>query len=149
MLISCASAAVLCLCLSGRATGCLCFSGLTVDSWLENAADLLAFATREVDIARTLQSSLEAMLKQAECDVRNQVERTNRALDTRVQQTRTAKQTLEDKLSMVSGLADKRSMVSGLADKRSMVSGLADKRPMVSGLSERDTELAPYACCCR
>ncbi|KAF0309821.1 Tektin-1 [Amphibalanus amphitrite] len=75
--------------------------GLTVDSWLENAADLLAFATREVDIARTLQSSLEAMLKQAECDVRNQVERTNRALDTRVQQTRTAKQTLEDKLSMV------------------------------------------------
>ena len=79
----------------------LCFSGLSVDSWLENAADLLAFATREVDIARVLQSSLEAMLKQAECDTRTQVEKTNRALDTRVQQTRTAKQTLEDKLSMV------------------------------------------------
>ena len=72
-----------------------------MDSWLENAAELLASATREVDVARVLQSSLEALLKQTECDTRTQVEKTNRALDTRVQQTRTAKQTLEDKLSMV------------------------------------------------
>ena len=72
-----------------------------MDSWLENAAELLTSATREVDVARVLQSSLEALLKQTECDTRTQVEKTNRALDTRVQQTRTAKQTLEDKLSMV------------------------------------------------
>ena len=72
-----------------------------MDSWLENASDLLAAATREVDIARSLQSSLETLLKQAECDTRAQVESTNRALDSRVQQTRAAKQTLEDKLAMV------------------------------------------------
>lgn len=75
--------------------------GLTVDSWLDNAADLLKFATREVDISRVLEASLEAMLKQAECDVRTQVEHTNRSLDRRVDETRTAKATLEDKLSMV------------------------------------------------